>query len=369
MTTVSPLPSWADLVAVIHGSRITDEDLAKPWCQCDERVFWFSRSAWALQAITTWWEQVYGGRKPKVWLPDYFCNQSAEPMRRVGVTPVHYPVRNDLNPDWETCDALAKNNAPPDLFILVHYFGHAANGQAALDFCSRHGALLLEDAAHILLPENGIGKCGDFVFYSPHKMLAVPDGALLLANRYNKAMEPALINAISQLRPAPNATSWLIKRFLQKCVPNAALLARNRTMPGFNEDPLPIEYPETPCPSSIGRRLLARHIERLVQAQTTRKANALAWRRRSDKPGLLGTPLFDVDAEGTAPYRYVEQYASQEDAATAFRHYRQAGIPIETWPDLAPEVIEKTHRHSVAVALRKTLLLFPVHHALSRVST
>ena len=57
-----------------------------------------------------------------VWIPDYFCNSSLRPLRAFNVKLVFYPVNQKLEPDYKACRNLAENN-PPDLFILVHYFG------------------------------------------------------------------------------------------------------------------------------------------------------------------------------------------------------------------------------------------------------
>jgi hypothetical protein len=44
----------------------------------------------------------------------------------------------------------------------------------------RQRAWLIEDAVHALRPVRGIGASGDFVLYSPHKHLPIPDGAVLV---------------------------------------------------------------------------------------------------------------------------------------------------------------------------------------------
>ncbi|MEE8394100.1 MAG: hypothetical protein V3R66_07120, partial [Rhodospirillales bacterium] len=74
MTNTTPLPAWRDFSAVFPGPEPNDMDLAKPWRTGDEAAFWFSRSAWAMQAIQFWWETSRNRRQPTIWLPDYFCN-------------------------------------------------------------------------------------------------------------------------------------------------------------------------------------------------------------------------------------------------------------------------------------------------------
>ena len=92
---------------------------------------------------------------------------------------IFYPINHNLEPDHKTCRDLAKVY-PTDLFVLVHYFGCPTFAAPTKDFCAKQHAWLLEDAAHVLRPISGVGKYGDFIIYSPHKLLPIPDGAVLI---------------------------------------------------------------------------------------------------------------------------------------------------------------------------------------------
>jgi len=53
-----------------------------------------------------------------------------------------------------------------------------------------------------------------------------------------------------------------------------------------------------------------------------------------------------------------------QDADTARAWYERlwrSGIPVETWPDLPPELTDNKDRHETALTLRKTLLFLPTH--------
>ena len=47
-------------------------------------------------------------------------------------------------------------------------------------FLSKNGTWLVEDAVHVLKPTLNIGQKGDIVLYSPHKLLPIPDGAIIV---------------------------------------------------------------------------------------------------------------------------------------------------------------------------------------------
>ena len=46
----------------------------------------------------------------------------------------------------------------------------------------------VEDGAHVLIPQQDIGSHGEFTFYSPHKLLAIPDGSILIQRSKTKVL-------------------------------------------------------------------------------------------------------------------------------------------------------------------------------------
>ncbi len=297
-----------------------------------------------MRALADWHKETSGNRAPMVWLPGYFCNQSTWPLRDCGAEPVFYPVTKELEPDWERCRALA-DRARPDLFVLVHYFGRAGNVAAARAFCDETDALLVEDAAHAALPADGIGEAGDFVFHCPHKILPVPDGAVLLA-RVDEAL-PALKQAARG--PAPPPLSWLARRLIRK------LGLAGTPDKTFADDPDFAPLPRTPGLSSAARRLIARASEELQE--TTRA--------RADNARMLAARLADGDCQTlfedmSQPYRLVLGCGDMA-AAGRFEALMREGLWVETWPDLAPEVKAAPETHAAALALRSQLLFVAVH--------
>lgn len=352
MITGAPLPGWGELAALFGGSA-AGAAVAAHWAEPTEKTLWFSRSAWALAAITTAWRRKHG-RLPRLWVPDYFCNASLDPVRQAGVPLTFYPVGPDLVPDWEQCRRLALS-AAPDLFIAVHYFGFATDLRTAREFCRLEGALLIEDCAHVLEPAAGIGRGGDFVLWSPHKLLPVPQGGLLVCRDLDEDASPAA-------GPAPGLGGWLLKRMVQKLGPGWLLPPATRSGPQtFGDDPVGGPLAETPSLAPKALKILAKAADALPR---------VAARRRDTARALLEVlarqdgwqPLFDPTA--ATPYRLVMRCDSPDIAAERFTRYRRRGIPVESWPDLAPDVRALPAQHRAALHLRATLLCFPVHQTL-----
>jgi dTDP-4-amino-4,6-dideoxygalactose transaminase len=364
MLTIQPLPTWTDLFLTNCEMPENLEEMSRSWQVVNEKVFWYSRSAFAMAAIELWWRRIHNNKLGTVWLPDYFCNQSAQPLRKAGAKLVFYPIREDLTPDWPKCRLLAKNETP-DLFVLVHYFGAENDGKTASQFCRDVDAILIEDAAHVLQPFGEIGQYGDFVFYSPHKIMAVPDGAILLVKRSERTQGTEIVEFTDAPGRVVGDLGWNIKRSLQKLMPEFLLRHRNKTLPDFTLDPISYDMGYDLGPSIYSLRLLARHLPQIDQIASVRKSNAQALRYKVANKATSYYPFFDEDREGEAPYRFVLQCDGAIEAEQIYNDFRARGISVESWPDLPPEVISNPEYHRVAHNLRNSLIFLPVHQSIS----
>ena len=115
-----PLPNLIDLFWAIR-KPLSDQIIARPWCRDGDHSLWVSQSAYSLQIIAEACLKIKNKKSILIWVPDYFCNSSLEPMRRTNCDIVFYPITKDLVPNLEWCK-LHIFNKPPDIFILVHYW-------------------------------------------------------------------------------------------------------------------------------------------------------------------------------------------------------------------------------------------------------
>ncbi len=344
---MAPLPPWRVLAdAVRHPADRAR--LLTTWCGAGDQAWALSRSAWSLAVIAAARRAHGDGSVPCVWVPSYFCDSSLEPLRNAGVRLAFYPVAADLTPDLAAAEALALEQ-PPDIFVLVHYFGAANDAVAAERFCVPRRAWLVEDAAHVLRPVAGIGERGDFVLYSPHKHLAIPDGAVLVARAKGPSLkgEPDRVLAAltvahqAVLAAAPSnrvsAAVWLVKRVLQKLGIRARVGGWSAS--NFTEDPGPAPIPP-PRMSGIAERLLAAQLPALDAVARARALNRDVWgvllaglAAQAGSRHPMGTAK-PVDSPYVAEFRFDEAGA----ARTFFHEASKLGVPVTTWPDLPAEV-------------------------------
>ncbi len=296
-----------------------------------------------------------GIRPPIMWFPDYFCNSATRGLRDIGAEVRHYPITSALEPNWPAIEDMLKDQRAPDAFLLVHYFGKAADATRAAAFCQKTGALFIEDAAHALIAHGDIGCHGDAVFYCLHKVLAAPDGAILV-HRHPRLTA----STFEQQQRGDVPSTWLAKRIVQRLLPPAALRYRVRQLPGFETDAPGRAINTKGRPSSIGQSMINRYTDRLTVIANTRKRTAALWRAAFEAHDGPYAAFISEEEEGPAPYRFVVKCPDRAMAIKLFDAFRAEGIAVESWPDLASEIQKSPVTHQVAYRLRDILLFFPV---------
>jgi hypothetical protein len=384
--TPAPLPSWSNLARALLRPPASDAVLAAPWCGTGELAGWLSRSAWSLALIASWRKKLAAGARVTVWLPDLFCNESLHALRATGVRLVFYPLADRLIPDMSACRTLQKE-VSPDIFVLVHYFGQPTAAVAPKEFCARVGAWLIEDAAHALLPTRGIGSDGDFVLYSPHKHLPIPEGAILVVRSdgpgqfgfaetslfgspvswVGQLLDLQLQLGCSAARSRIRSAVWLCKRAAQKL----GLRHWNRRAAPYREQANPPEADASrftaPGLGGLARRLLTRLISDLDMISRYRERHEMMWDAlvlANDGSGSarLSTTERPLHRAWT-PYLAGYQ-VDVEHAEATFLRWRREGLPVTTWPDLPPEVRANPDWHPNALSMRNSRMYLPVHQSL-----
>jgi hypothetical protein len=322
-----------------------------------------ARSAWSLRLIAEFRQRVTRGRDTVAWIPDYFCNESLRPLRELGTRLVFYPVAHDGSVDWAIVERLLHQSCP-DLIVAVHYFGQPFDVEHLAALGRDCGAWLVEDAAHALRPTGPIGQRGDFVLYSQHKLLPIPDGALLVVRSTGAGGITSDVRArydfdglwrnyaANGAHAERRAYAWLAKRSAQRLGARSPNYATSR----FLDDDNAGRALTAPRISELARRLLARYSSSLDVEASGRFANRAAWNQRLD-----GEPL----AAPNTPYLAGFRYATRALAADAFGRLQSARLPVMTWPDLPPEVRAAPGDHHEAITMRETRIFLPVHRSVT----
>ncbi len=302
--------------------------------------------------------------KPVCFFPSYFCEGSLKPLRQAGARIVFYRLTRDLTPDWGDVQQCARAKHP-DLFILVHTFGLIQDAADARAFAEEEGCLLLEDAAHVLMPGGSLGSGGTIVLFSPHKLLALPPISLLsipnsLAGRFRSLYRTAWRR---------RDWKWLARRLIQKgivALGGLGIQAKARGE-GFADDkdgtPSVINYPHEI--SRLGSWLLGADQRDLAEiARRRREHFAFLARVVAEVQDVAIPHPFAEWPEDAVPYAF-PFFVGEDRVSGVYAALWKLGVPVQTWPDLPPEVRTQPDLYPETLFWRRNLLLLPVHQSLT----
>lgn len=116
-------------------------------------------------------------RPARLWLPSYICRDAADGGVAAGVEIAYFPQDGALAPD---IGFLAANLRPGDAVLAVDYFGRLPPAAFRALCASRPDCHWIEDRAQAVAPGPA---WGDYLLYSPRKVVGVPDGGVLVVRR------------------------------------------------------------------------------------------------------------------------------------------------------------------------------------------
>ena len=341
-----PLPGHRTVAAFLQQ----DGDDLSVWTSHGRDTRVYSRGAWALAAAVA--AVSSEGRRAAVFLPDYFCNEALGPLRAAGHRLVFYPIDEAFQPRWTVLRTLTAAQAAPLAIVIVHYFGFPTPCCEAVSLCAATGATLIEDCAHILAPTGDVGRRGQFVVYSPHKLLPLPQGGILVAHQVKSG---STIPSTSRVALNRSAAAWLAKRVIQRSA--RPFGGWRSAWNAFDVDGVV---------SSVAPDTMPRAVVRLLSSLTPTMPETVAQRRRNysalvDAAG--GHQGFGALGPDMCPY-LLPLLFSPEAAPRVHDALNRVGIPARPWPDLPPEVLARPAEHKTAIDLRHRVVTLPVHQDL-----
>ena len=336
--------------------------VGKPWLNMRTGGFvrFYSRGMWALAEGTKIILEKRNKKEGKIWLPDYFCNEPLAPLRNSKISLYFYPIKGDILPDWDKIERALKEYGPPDVFLLVHYFGFPNSVEKAKEFCENCGAELFEDAAHLLLPIEGMGQ--NMVLFSPRKLLPIPEGGILvIPERFHGYQKRE-----NHVDEAEIVFKWLAHRLTQRMllffhipwhrIRKFSTSKKNGTR--YNNEIKKLNI----FPNAFTLKILSSIEKGLDLIVEKRRKNYLQLCQAIDR--IKGArPLFPSLPDQVCPYMFPLVITEGKNAIK--RQLLYQGIPASSWPDLPGEILEKKDTHETAIWLKDHILLLPIHQNLS----
>ena len=278
-----------------------------------------------------------------VLAPDYNSGNEVLAMQAAGATIRYCPIGRDLRLDPAEVERQCERHNP-DVLYVIHYAGWPQPMSALADLCRRRSMRLVEDCALALLSahENRpLGSFGDWAVFCLYKTLPLPNGAVLVQNTADAAVEKA-IDAVPLrspgVRPAVGRTAELMVQRLRSRADRigsaldslkrgAGRMATALNVRGPNVGDIGFEIDDVDLAmSSVSMRVLRRLDFEAIRAR--RIAN---YRRLADRMRGSVTPVFDTLPDGVCPLFFPVLVPNKHEAALALQ---ARGIDaLEFWND------------------------------------
>ena len=367
LITIAPLPRWKTYFKLLKNSSKPDyKVLSSLWVNKSEMGHWFNRSGWSLLAIVKHRMKIKKRKNIVIWIPDYFCYETISYLKDKNISIIYYPININGTPNFEVCNKMLTESIP-DILLHVHYFGQDIDIEDSYNLAKKCDAWLVEDAAHVLIPHKSKGMKGDFIFYSPYKLLPIPNGSILVItskgpselnlekfSEINKSLSNKKVSFKQQNKF--QVFYWLIKRSVQ--------------MMGFNfhnqKSDFYMDYknqlnkiPEKNM-STISKKLLFFQMDELNHEIYKRKKNSTDWYNLCQNIPIFKQMKWTFE-KIDIPYLAIVTFDSYADASKIFNYFNLNNIPVTTWPDLPPTVLENPKKHQAAISLRNQRIFLPVH--------
>ena len=274
----------------------------------------------------------------KILVPSFICRELLSSVNSIGAEPIFYDVNRELK----------LLTAPEDLpegkaIIAVNYFGFPQDLKPFAQYCSRTGAVLVEDNAHGLfsLDKEGrsLGSRGDLGIFSFRKSISLPNGAALAVNNTKYVAELEGQIEFKKIR----CPTFIFKEIFRKLLPllrvrglwHLTSVVRNirKLKTGYKILPSNPDADKVlpPCAaSSLNLMPLLNAVD--VPEEILRRRELYIW-LDSYLRGMSCKPVYEKLPDDVVPYCY-PFYATKNQALKINRNLSYYGLECFPWPDL-----------------------------------
>lgn len=126
------------------------------------------------------------GPGDEILYPNYICDVTVLPAKKLGIGIKYYDVFDTLEPNFESAAGLITDKTKA--FLSVNYFGFPQPFKKIREFCKQYRLFYIEDNAHSSLSQiegGGVGTFGDISIFSFRKLIPLVNGAVLLINMFD----------------------------------------------------------------------------------------------------------------------------------------------------------------------------------------
>ena len=289
--------------------------------------------------------------KKVIFIPDYICNESLSLLRKTDAKIIFYD-HTLLNKN-KLIEEIKSKKA--DIFLYVNYFGKFnILNKEFLSNIKKYNITLIADNTHCLVSSKD--NCSDMEIYSPHKLFGIEDGSIIKFNNKNNYSEfkkyelnkknyykykiiARIINLLV-FTAKKKFDKLLVIVILKLTLIIIPVRKHNKKLYRFNfNDDVKFYYSKVDI------------------YKLRRKNNYYIWVNCIKK--IL--PFIKFEKINYTPYLGILNFSNSIYRVKILKKYNALGLPIGTWPDLPPEIINTKSRNKTAISKFENQLTIPLH--------
>jgi len=367
MISFSPSFSFAEIIPLLKHKNST-ESIQNIFCKNKkEKLFFFSRSSWAICSIALL------KKKPCFFIPEYYCDEALFLLRKLNIKIIFYKINDDNSINIDDIKSKTKLNNP-DIILFCNFFGKNIFNSYLYDLKKKYNSILIEDSTHSLIPNDSIGHRGDFVIYSPYKLIPIPMGSIMICrsnisefrdirliddNFFINKINNSTINIPSKVINFQNIFKWSIKQIL-----------KNLGISKINIELYESDY-YIKSENELFHPSLDNFSKKLINFFLIDSKKIL--NKRDQMFGLICNIIkqksikfsksINYNHSSSENYPYMVEIRGDQPYLKDFYNYlKKLNIPVLTWPTLPLEVKTKSKENELVIKKRNSKFYIPIHY-------
>ena len=280
-------------------------------------------------------------RNDKIMMPEYICDVLLDPLKKLGVKPIFYRIKDNFTTDWHSIKKNYQNSVKA--LVVLNYFGFEEEKKKFSDFCKKKKIFLIEDDCHSLNLYKRKNNFSDFGFFSTRKILKKSySGGMLQINRNSKKY------LLSNIRLKKYKVTYftifnnyfennflLIKRFLKSKffnMPNYSRLNSIKNKKIFDDYLI----------DDFSKSILTK--KNLIKIKKIRYKNYILWKKFCKT--IKSTEIIKRNLnKNRIPWLFPVFIKDKEIRKKIFRFGWKNGYSIISWPSLPDQLINKRNKN------------------------
>ncbi len=365
MISFSPSINFRDLLYFIKRKKKSIYNLENIFCKNkDEKLYFFSRSSWAICSIALL------RKNACIFIPEYYCDEAIFLLRKLKVKIIFYSINEDNSFDISDIKKKAKLNKP-DIILFCNFFGINFFKSYLYDLKKTYNSIIIEDATHSLIPNHNLGNKGDFIIYSPYKILPIPTGSIMVSkinivglskndnNFFINKIINAGINVPSKHINIFHILKWSIKQILKNLGINKIRIET------FEKDYYLKSEKELfhPALDKFSKNLMNLFLinVQVILEKREQMFNLISKVIKQQSVKFSKSITLKEKVNINHPYM-VEIEGDQINLRKFYSHLKQLNLPVLTWPSLPIEVKEKSNENDLVIKKRNSKFYIPIHY-------